>query len=261
MTNGVWREEAGDSSAPVVVLVHGAMDRSSGMLKVSRRLDEQFRVARYDRRGYARSAHHPGPFDMTGQVADLADVVANRRVVLIGHSYGGNVVLAFAERYPQLVVAAGVYEIPMSFEPWWQGSTTRAVASDPALPTEEAAERFMRRFVGDARWEALPERTRSARRAEGAALVGELADLRAYRPWHAEALGLPIVVGYGTKGSPHHQDGMRRLAGMLPNASLVVLEGCRHDAPNSAAAQFTTEFVVPLLERAGGVWAEALREP
>ena len=48
---------------------------------------------------------------------------------------------------------------------------------------------------------------------------------------------------------------------MLPDARLVVLEGSRHDVPNSDAATFSAEFVVPLLEVAGGPWAERLREP
>lgn len=257
----VWREEAGDADAPVVVLIHGAMDRSAGMLKVSRRLDTRYRVVRYDRRGYAKSVHHPGPFDMAGQVADLEDVVAGRRVVLVGHSYGGNVALTFAERHPAHVAAVGVYESPLSFEPWWQGTTARQVTSDPGLSTADAAEQFMRRFVGDARWDSLPERTRATRRAEGAALVGELADLRANRPWHADAITMPVVVGCGTKGAQHHQDGMHRLVSMLPDARLVVLEGSRHDVPNSDAATFSAEFVVPLLEVAGGPWAERLREP
>ena len=44
VASSVWSDEAGPADAPVVVLVHGAMDRSSGMLKVSRRLDERYRV-------------------------------------------------------------------------------------------------------------------------------------------------------------------------------------------------------------------------
>ena len=36
------------------------------------------------------------------------------------------------------------------------------------------------------RWEALPERTRATRRREGAAMVGELTDLRDHAPWSAE---------------------------------------------------------------------------
>ena len=42
-------------------------------------------------------------------------------------------------------------------------------------------------MIGDARWDALPERTRATRRAEGAAMVGELADLRA----HVTEIDLP----------------------------------------------------------------------
>ena len=60
----IWSEVAGPADAPLVVLVHGTMDRSTGMLKVSRRLDSRFRVVRYDRRGYGRSAPHDGPFEI-----------------------------------------------------------------------------------------------------------------------------------------------------------------------------------------------------
>ena len=43
-----------------IVLVHGSLDRSAGMTKLSRRLEDGFRVARYDRRGYGRSMRTPG---------------------------------------------------------------------------------------------------------------------------------------------------------------------------------------------------------
>ena len=53
--SGLWSEEAGAADDPLVVVIHGSMDRSAGMLKLSRRLDDDFRVLRYDRRGYGRS--------------------------------------------------------------------------------------------------------------------------------------------------------------------------------------------------------------
>ena len=68
MTAAIWSEEAGPEGAPMIALVHGSMDRSAGLLKLSRRLDDDHRVLRYDRRGYGRSAPHPGPFGMDGQV-------------------------------------------------------------------------------------------------------------------------------------------------------------------------------------------------
>jgi len=242
-------DEAGAPDAPLVVLVHGAMDRSAGMLKVSRRLDDRYRVLRYDRRGYGRSVPHPGPFDMEGQVADLVDLLGGRRAAIVGHSYGGNVALATAQRHPHLVAGAVVYESPLSWEPWWPGTTAGAIAMQQAHDPSDAAELFMRRLIGDARWEALPERTRSTRRAEGPAMVGELADLRANRPWSAEQVHVPVAVGYGSMGRPHHRDAMARLAGRLPDATITVLEGCGHGAPTSQPDRFVDELVLPLLQR------------
>ena len=48
------------------------------MLKLSRRLDADFRVLRYDRRGYGRSFPHAGPFTMDAQVSDLVGLLAGR---------------------------------------------------------------------------------------------------------------------------------------------------------------------------------------
>jgi pimeloyl-ACP methyl ester carboxylesterase len=247
--SGVWRDEAGEPSAPTVLLIHGSMDRSAGLLRLSRRLDTSFRVVRYDRRGYGRSKPHPGPFDMDGQVADAVDVVADRRCLVVGHSYGGNVALALAARHPHLVRGVAVFETPLSWEPWWPGTTAgaRAVATqgDPA----EAAERFMRRLIGDERWEALPERVRLERRAEGAAMVGELSDLRAHRPWEAADIRVPVVAGYGEHGSAHHREAMEYLARTLPDAEVVCCAGARHDAPHAQPAEFERTVVGALLSR------------
>ena len=150
------------------------MDRSAGMLKLSRQLDHEFRVLRYDRRGYGRSVPHDGPFAMDAQVDDLVGLLAGRRAVLVGHSYGGNVALAAAERHPDLVAGVAVYETPLSWEPWWPASTAGSIAVADPGSTAGAAERFMRRMIGDERWAALPERSKQARLAEGGAMVGEL---------------------------------------------------------------------------------------
>ncbi len=259
----VWRESAGPAGAAPIVLVHGSMDRSTGLLKVSRQLDATHRVVRYDRRGYGRSVgadgRHRGPFGIDHQVADLLDVLDRAGVtgapdaaaVLVGHSYGGNVALALAERHPHLVRAVAVYETPLSWEPWWPRSTAGAAAVAAVDEPEVAAERFMRRLIGDARWEALPERTRATRRAEGAAMVGELADLRIRAPWSAHGIRVPVVAAYGEHGAAHHRRGMEHLAEVLADAEVVELAGCRHDAPLSHPALFAERVVGRLLDRAG----------
>ena len=251
MTAPIWAEEAGDDEHPLVVLIHGAMDRSAGMLKLSRRLDHRFRVLRYDRRGYGRSAPHEGPFDMGSQVADLVQVLDGRRAVLVGHSYGGNVALATAAQHPELVAGVALYETPLSWEPWWPGTTAGASAIKAAGRPEEAAEAFMRRLVGDARWDALPERTRATRRAEGLPLVHELADLREHRPWLAADVRVPVVAGYGSRGAAHHRQGMCHLADAIEGATLVVRDNCGHGAPNSDPDIFCHQLVEPLLAQVG----------
>jgi len=251
---GIRVEEAGDVTHPLIVLVHGAMDRSAGMLRLSRRLDDNFRVTRYDRRGYGRSTPHAGPYDMAAQVADLVEVIGTRQAVIVGHSYGGNIALAAAEQHPSLIAGVVIYETPLSWEPWWPGSTAGAVAIKAAGQPEEAAEAFMRRIIGVDRWEALPERTRATRRSEGVALVEELADLREHQPWHADRIQVPVVVGCGTRGAAHHKKGMEMVAATIPGADLIVLEGCGHAAPHTDSVAFRNHLVAPLLERVGSPW-------
>jgi pimeloyl-ACP methyl ester carboxylesterase len=252
--NTVWSEEAGEAGDPLVVVIHGSMDRSAGMLKLSRRLDADFRVLRYDRRGYGRSFPHVGPYTMDAQVSDLVGLLDGRRAVLFGHSYGGNVALATADHHPDLVAGVAVYETPLSWEAWWPGTTAGAVAVAAAGQPEEAAERFMRRMLGDRRWEELPERTRHARRAEGMAMVEELADLRRHRPWVASHIAAPVLVSYGSLGRPHHHQGMRHAATLL-GCPLVELAGCHHDAPLSHPELVRSEVIEPLLRMVGPPWS------
>ncbi len=258
----VWSDEAGADDAPLVALIHGTMDRSSGMLKLSRRLDQRFRVLRYDRRGYGRSVpddgEHTGPFAMSDQVGDLVALLAGRRAVLIGHSYGGNVALAAAMLRPDLVAGVAVYETPMSWEPWWPTTTAGAAARAAGGSPAEAAEQFMRRLIGDLTWEALPARTRDTRRSEGAAMVGELNDLRDNRPWLAARIACPVVLGVGSLANEHHRVGMRHLLSVFPDAQLHELEGCRHDAPTSHSQQFSDTIVDAIALATGGKWATAV---
>lgn len=260
LANGLSVHEAGPDGAPLVVLVHGSMDRSAGMLRLSRCLnvgilDVSYRVVRYDRRGYGRSTPHPGPFRMSGQVEDLLAVLAERPAVVIGHSYGGNVALATAARHPRLVRAVAVYETPMSWAPWWPGGTAGSRAVAHPGPPEDAAEAFMRRMIGAARWEALPDGVRATRRSEGAAMVGELADLRLTPPWNPTQIAVPVVFAFGSDGAPHHRRAMTEAAAIVPGCQLVDLPGCGHDAVHRNAELFAKLVVAPALAAAGSSWA------
>lgn len=250
MSTDLWAGTSGDPALPLAVLVHGTMDRSGGMLRLSRRLDNQFHVLRYDRRGYGRSRDVGGKGTVEQHVSDLVGVlqahVPGRVVDLaFGHSFGGNVVLGAAESHPELIRQAAIYETPLSWLDWWPGGTAGGAAigaTDPA----EAAETFMRRLIGDERWERLPAGTRADRRAEGAAMVDEITDLRRGAPWAAGSVAIPLLAMGGELGRPHHQRAMRWLSEQIPTANYVRLEGAGHGAPNTHPAELAmlvTDFV------------------
>ncbi|MEQ1788758.1 MAG: alpha/beta hydrolase, partial [Acidimicrobiales bacterium] len=94
----------------------------------------------------------------------------------------------------------------------------------------DAAERFMRRMIGDARWESLPERTRTQRRAEGPALVTELRSIRAPQPapYDPADLVVPVIAAHGSRSRPHHQETAQALAAAVPGSELVVVDGAEH---------------------------------
>lgn len=232
-TAPIWSHETGAGS--LVVLVHGSMDRSAGLLRLGRQIGEHARVLRYDRRGYGRSTPHHGPFGMDEQLTDLAGLLQGRRAVVFGHSYGGNVALALADRHPDLVAGVAVYEPPLSWLDWWPGSSSGGAALAVPEDPGDAAERFMRRLVGDERWDRLPPSTRAARRAEGAAMVGELTDLRRGPPWSPECIDVPVTALYGEHGATHHRAATRHLGGLIPSCGVEMVAGARHVGPNTHA--------------------------
>ena len=214
---GLAVREQGPVDARLVVLVHGSMDRSSGMRRAARALADDFRVVIYDRRGYGRSVGVGPPFGVDEQVEDLVAVIDGRPAIVFGHSFGGDVALAAAERHPALVRAVGTYEAPMSWEPWWPDDTAGgdAVRLGEEEGPSAAADAFARRMIGDRIWDRLPPATRAHRLAEGPALVGELTDLRRRPPYDPARITVPVLVARGERCAPHHLDGARVLTERL----------------------------------------------
>ncbi|MBJ7292451.1 MAG: alpha/beta hydrolase [Ilumatobacteraceae bacterium] len=245
-TTPLFSVESGPEAELLVVLIHGSLDRSGGMALVARHIQGSHRVLRYDRRGYGRSWPHAGPFAVDNQVDDLSTLIGDRKVVLIGHSFGGNIALAASVRLHEQVVGVSTYETPLSWMDWWPGTTAGAMAV--ASSESDAAENFMVRLIGRKRWKELPERTRGDRRREGAALIGELTALRMKAPWSVEDISCPVLCGYGSNGAKHHAEGARWLANNVKNGCLVELSDAAHSAPMTHSLQFVTELVLPHCE-------------
>ena len=225
---GGWR----DGSGPVVVLVHGSLDRASSFRRVARRLDG-LRVVTYDRRGYRSSRDAPVSDDLAVHVEDLVRVATSYAghpaghdgVVAVGHSAGGTIVLGAAVEHPELFRAVGAYEPTM---PWLgfhaergplqadneRGPSQADADRRPSQADKEedhdpglGAERFFRRVVGGRAWERLSEGQRAELRADGAALLADLRAVRRGVPFDVTALTVPTIVASGGPASfPHHLD-------------------------------------------------------
>jgi pimeloyl-ACP methyl ester carboxylesterase len=230
-----------------VVLVHGSMDRAASFAKVARRLGD-LEVVPYDRRGYGRNPGLARTLD--DHVDDLLahlDQGDGRPSAVVGHSLGGVLAVMAAVRRPDLVSSVGAFESPMSWRPDWPSRSAGGNALRQAEPAE-AAEQFMRGILGDRVWERLPTRTRDDRRAEGEALVAELAALRAAPPYDPTQVTVPVVAGHGTESKPYHQEAARQLAAQVPDGELIVIEGSGHGAHTSHPDQFEA-FVRRVVQR------------
>lgn len=229
------------------MLIHGTLDRMSGMARLARLVAETNAVVRFDRRGYGDSWQHTGPFDVAGNARDVVELVGDRRVILVGHSFGGNVALAAAAEIGRRCVGVSVFETPVSWNEWWPRDSAggRGVAAGP----EKAAESFMVALIGREAWEKLPDSTKAARRREGRALVGELGSLRSGQPWDSSRITAPVIVGRGSRASAHHVRGSEWLTATLGADEPVVIDGAGHGAHISHTVEFHRWLVTPHLER------------
>lgn len=233
---------ASDPSAPLVVVVHGAMDRSSSFGRVARQLHD-LHVIRYDRRGYGRSVAAPVG-TLSDHVDDLLAVIDDRRAVVFGHSVGGVIALVAAQREPGLVRSVLAYEAPSPWADWWPQPR-----SSPPDDAADEAEAFMRRAIGDHYWGRLPARTRSDRRAEGGALRADLASLQGPAPYDAGALEVPVLAACGSDTTWWHQRATRHLAEAAPAGEQQVVAGAEH-AAHLTHPSATAHLVRRAVERA-----------
>lgn len=227
------------------------MDRQAAFARTLRHVRD-LRGLTYDRRGYARSVLVPGPYTVAANAQDLIDVVESigQRVHVVGHSFGGTTVLAAAQRRPDLFAAVAVYESPMSWEPWWPRDTGGALAAAKQDDPEGAAEMFLKRFIGDERWNRLPESTKQSRRNEGRALVGELSDVRRAPAYDMGLIDVPVLSAVGTRAGEHVRHGAELLAERCSPLPLVVLDRAWHNAPASAPEAFAEAVIRPLMKLA-----------
>jgi pimeloyl-ACP methyl ester carboxylesterase len=148
------------------------------------------------------------------------------------------VALLTAIRRPDLVTAVAVFESPMHWLPWWPAGSAGAAIAERTSDPGAAAEAFVRRVAGDRAWDDLPQRTQDDRRAEGPAMLADIASIQSSAsPFDPADNAVPLLIGAGTESRDHQRDGARCLAEHT-GADLVEIEGGAHTSHMTHPEEF-----------------------
>lgn len=255
-------EVEGPDTAPVtVVLAHGWTLDSRTWSPVSSALaGPGSRVVRYDHRGHGRSAVvDPATMTLDQLADDLAEVIAATAprgpLVLAGHSMGGMTLMALAERHPAIVArAAGIGLVATASGGLANTSFGLPAATVPAVRAIEERLYRSRRWSSRTRlgsprtlapamrWLLLgPGADRQAvRLTVGAVASCRPATLSGFRPTLAAhereaALAafaeIPTIVLAGSRDKLTPVTSARRIATVLPSASLTIFPDAGHMLP------------------------------
>lgn len=109
-----FKEHGQKQGSQAIVLLHGFCGSNQYWDKLVPILDDRFRWILPDLRGHGESANLGGSaesFSMESQAKDVADLLEQLEVnkaIILGHSYGGYISLAFAEQFPQRLAGFGL---------------------------------------------------------------------------------------------------------------------------------------------------------
>lgn len=211
----------------LVVFVHGVLDRGRSFDRVAALLEDRCRMLWYDRRGYAGSIGAPGaPVDVDGHTDDLLAVIGDRRVTVVGHSFGGVTVLNAALRSPRTIDGIVLYETGMAWVPGWDDTHMRDL-----LWSEDPERAGLAMMLGD-RVDRLDADARDRRLREARAFVVEERAVRTGEaPFDLSQLTQPLLYAHG-EGS-HFAVVSDHLRTVVPDVEVEVIAGAGHNAHRS----------------------------
>jgi 3-oxoadipate enol-lactonase len=109
--NGIIMAYEDQGSGDPLVLLHGLCGSSEYWDKAIPLLSAHYRVIAPDLRGHGQSGVSDEPYMMelmANDIAELLEKLAISKVLLLGHSLGGYITLAFAEKHPDKLNGFGL---------------------------------------------------------------------------------------------------------------------------------------------------------
>ncbi len=98
----IYSETCG-SGPQAIVLIHDGVINSASFDDIWPILCKDFRVVRYDRRGYGKSPAAKAPYSVQEDLAAVMAAAKMDHASLVGFSFGGGVAVSFAIVHPELI--------------------------------------------------------------------------------------------------------------------------------------------------------------
>jgi pimeloyl-ACP methyl ester carboxylesterase len=218
-----------------ILCIHGTASSALVWEEAVEALSRLGRAIAYDRRGCTRS-ERPAPYLATSvaehadDAAALLERLAATPAVVIGRSYGGEVALDLALRYPERVRALVLLEgAPLRLSPEaerWEAALAERVLAAAARGIDTVGEVLLREVLGDAGWEQLPAPVQGMFTANGPAILAELrgGGLQAGAAALAAIEQTTLLVAATDSPAPFRQ-ATEALAAAIPHARTVLVDG------------------------------------
>ena len=136
----LYYELHGPEDADLLVLSNGVLMSTASWAFQTPVLSKHYRILLYDCRGMWQSDHPPGPYSMELHADDLAallDALGIEQAHIGGTSYGAEVSMVFALKYPHrtksLIVTSAVSQLDPVLKGFAETWIAAARASDPEL--------------------------------------------------------------------------------------------------------------------------------
>lgn len=260
--NGIdiyYEQHGWDKPGDVLVLSNGVLMSTASWAYQTPVLSQHCRLLLYDCRGMWQSEHPPGPYSMAQHADDLAallDALGVGRSHIGGVSYGAEISLVFALRFPErtrsLVVSSAVSQVDPLLRAVMDGWIAATRARDPEMLFRVTVPvNFSERWIAAnaAALEAARQRYRQLDMDAFLELLLSFSQLDITADLHRISAPALVIVGEEDILKPRKYAEI--IARDLPNSEFVVIPGAGHAVLWEQAPVFNSLILGFLAKQSG----------